>query len=172
MARKPQHHGRTKYKLRDPGAMARWIDARARHRPWMPNARTAWSPYKTAALRALHAMTLTCERCGFLVPWVSAKRQAARRRKRTKECRIRKGQRRRVHGPLQEEVVQEHAIRGVAIRVGARAAERHARTRGVSEDGGRHERVEGGTRDDARGGKRSAGKVRQRRAAWESPRGS
>ena len=91
MARKPQHHGRTKYKLRDPGAMTRWIDARARHRPWMPNARTAWSPYKTAALRALHAMTLTCERCGFLVPWVSAKRQAARRRKRTKERRIRKG---------------------------------------------------------------------------------
>ena len=36
-------------------------------------------------------MTLTCERCGFLVPWVSAKRQAARRRKRTKERRIRKG---------------------------------------------------------------------------------
>ena len=56
-----------------------------------PSRGTAWSPYKTAALRALHAMTLTCERCGFLVPWVSAKRQAARRRKRTKERRIRKG---------------------------------------------------------------------------------
>ena len=36
---------------------------------------------------------------------------------------------------------------------------------------GRPTVLEGGTRDDARSSKRGAGKIRQRRAAWESPRG-
>ena len=91
MAKKPQHHGRTKHALRDPSALQRWIDARARHRPWMPNARAARTPYKTAALRALHAMTVVCGRCGYLVPWVSAKTQASRRSRRTGQLQMREG---------------------------------------------------------------------------------
>ena len=91
MGKKPQHHGRTKHALRDPSALQRWMDARARHRPWTPNARAARTPYKTAALRALHAMTVVCGRCGYLVPWVSAKTQAAKRGRRTGQQQIREG---------------------------------------------------------------------------------
>ena len=91
MAKKPQHHGRTKHALRDPSALQRWMDARARHRPWMPNTRAARTPYKTAALRALHAMTVVCGRCGYLVPWVSAKTQASRRSRRTGQLQMREG---------------------------------------------------------------------------------
>ena len=83
MAKKPQHHGRRKHALRDPHALQRWMDTRARHQQWEPNARAKSTPYKAEALRALHAMTLVCGTCGYLVPWVSAKTQASRRGQRT-----------------------------------------------------------------------------------------
>ena len=91
MAKTPQHHGRRKHVLRDPHALQRWMDACARHQPWEPNARAKSTPYKAEALRALHAMTLVCGTCGYLVPWVSAKTQASQRGRRTGQYRIRAG---------------------------------------------------------------------------------
>ena len=91
MAKKPQHHGRRKPVLRDPHALQRWRDARARHQQWEPNARAKSTPYKAEALRALHAMTLVCGTCGYLVPWVSAKTQASQRGRRTGQYRIKAG---------------------------------------------------------------------------------
>ena len=49
------------------------------------------TPYKTEALRALHAMTLVCGKCGYLVPWISAKTQASRRGQRTGRYQIKAG---------------------------------------------------------------------------------
>ena len=91
MAKKPQHHGRRKHALRDPHALQRWMDARARHQQWEPNARAKLTPYKAEALRALHAMTRVCGTCGYLVPWVSAKTQASQRGRRTGQYRIKAG---------------------------------------------------------------------------------
>ena len=83
MARQPQRQkGRTRIRLAEPMAWRRWMEYRARHRPWRPHARAEYTEYKRRALEAMLSLVLVCSRCGGLTQWRSAKRVAwARARK-------------------------------------------------------------------------------------------
>lgn len=74
--------GRTRVRLAEPMALRRWMEYRARHRPWRPNARKEYTEYKRRALEAMLSLVLVCSKCGGLTQWRSAKRAAwARARK-------------------------------------------------------------------------------------------